>query len=73
MFQALLVGLISAILIALFCGPILAVHPFLQPDYQYDALASAAYRSLSHVIFAVSIVVGVTACNTGYGGKESTE
>jgi peptidoglycan/LPS O-acetylase OafA/YrhL len=66
--KTLLAVLISAICIVLFCGPILAVHPFLQPDYQYDAFASAAYRSLSHVIFALSVVLAVGACITGYGG-----
>ena len=51
----------------------LGVHPFQQPDYQYDVLASAAYLSLSHVIFALSVVLAVAATITGYGGKESTE
>ena len=51
----------------------LGAHPFLQPDYQYDALESAAYLSLSHVIIALSVVLGVVACITGYGGKISTE
>ena len=51
----------------------LGVHPFLQPDYQYDVLASAAYLSLSHVILALSVVLAVAACITGYGGKISTE
>jgi len=73
LFQALLAVLISVICIGLFCGPILGVHPFLQPDYQYDVLASAAYLSLSHVIFALSVVLAVAASITGYGGKESTE
>ena len=69
LFQALLAVLISAICIVLFFSPVLGVHPFLQPDYQYDALASAAYISLSHVLLAVSVALAVAACNTGYGGK----
>jgi len=68
-----LVVLISAICTALFFGPVLAVHPFLQPDYQYDAFASAAYLSLSHVIFALSVVLAVAACIAGYGGKLPTD
>ena len=65
--------LIPAICVVLFFGPMLGVHPFLQPDYQYDPLASAAHISLSHVIFASSVILAVTACVTGYGGKVSTE
>jgi hypothetical protein len=51
----------------------LGVHPFNQPDYQYDALESAAYLSLSHVILALSVILAVFASTTAYGGKLSTE
>ena len=68
-----MVVLISAICTALFFGPVLAVHPFLQPDYHYEALASAAYISLSHVLFALSVALAVAACFIGYGGKVPTD
>jgi hypothetical protein len=57
----------------LYVSSMLGAHPFLQPDYQYDALASAAYLSLSHVILALSVALAVAACIAGYGGKISTE
>jgi hypothetical protein len=57
----------------LFASPMLGVHPFNQPDYQYNALESAAYLSLGHVIIALSVVLAAIVSKSGYGGKLSTE
>lgn len=64
-----MVALVSVLCMVLLVTPLLGAHSFIQPPYQYDALESAAYLSLSHIIFALSIVLIILTCLSGYGGK----
>lgn len=73
LFQIPLSVLITVIILAIFVSPLLGIHPFTQVDYQYNALASAAYLATSHVLIACSVAVAVVACGSGYGGNVSTE
>ncbi|PSN49630.1 hypothetical protein C0J52_12840, partial [Blattella germanica] len=49
-------------------GSHLIAHPFLQPDYQYNALESSFTLALTRPIWALGISWIIFACVTGYAG-----
>ncbi|XP_069691619.1 nose resistant to fluoxetine protein 6-like [Periplaneta americana] len=50
----------------------ISLHPFLQKDYEYNAVHAGFYYALARPIWSVCMAWIIFACLTGYGGTVNT-